>query len=64
MHGNLNIKYKMGDTVLGPTIKEKDLRVTISDNVQVLEQCGIAATKDNKILWLIRRKIIYKDKGN
>ena len=24
-HGNLNVNYKMGDTVLGTTVKEKDL---------------------------------------
>ena len=25
-HGNLDINYNMGDTVLGTTVKEKDLR--------------------------------------
>ena len=29
-HGNLDVNYKMGDTVLGITVKEKDLGVTIS----------------------------------
>ena len=29
-HRNLNIKYNMGDTVLGTTVKEKDLGITIS----------------------------------
>ena len=28
-HGNLNVNYKMGDTVLSTTVKEKDLGVTI-----------------------------------
>ena len=28
-HGNLDVNYKMGDAVLGTTIKEKDLGVTI-----------------------------------
>ena len=27
---NLDVNYKMGDTVLGTTVKEKDLGVTIS----------------------------------
>ena len=31
-HGNLNVNYKMGATVLGTTVKEKDLGVTISAN--------------------------------
>ena len=29
-HGNLDVNYKMGETVLGTTAKEKDLGVTIS----------------------------------
>ena len=42
-HGNLDVNYKMGDTVLGTTVKEKDLGVTISADIKVSEQCGIAA---------------------
>ena len=61
-HGNLNVNYKMGDTVLGTTVKEKDLGVTISADMKVSEQCGIAASKDNQILGLIRRNITYKGK--
>ena len=49
--------YEMGDTVLDTTVKEKDLRVTICADMKVSEQCGIAATKDNQILTLIRRNI-------
>ena len=59
-HGNLNENYKMGDTVLGTTVKEKDLGVTISADLKVSEQCGIAASKGNQILGLIRRNITYK----
>ena len=61
-HGNLNVNYKMGDTVLGTTVKEKDLGVTISADMKVSEQCGIAASKGNQILGLIRRNITYKGK--
>ena len=61
-HGNLNVNYKMGATVLGTTVKEKDLGVTISADMKVSEQCGIAASKGNKILGLIRRNITYKGK--
>ena len=39
-HGNLDVNYKMGDTVLGTTVKEKDLG-------KVSEQCGIAASMVN-----------------
>ena len=31
-HGNLDVNYKVGDTVLGTTVKEKDLGVAISNN--------------------------------
>ena len=58
----MNVNYKMGDTVLGTTVKEKDLGVTISAYIEVSEQCGIAASKRNQILGLIRRNITYKGK--
>ena len=44
----------MGDTVLGTTVKEKDL-VTISADMNVSEQCGI------QIIELIRRNITYTE---
>ena len=62
-HGNLDVRYKMGDTVLGTTAKEKDLGVTISADMKVSEQCGIAASNDNQILGLIRRNITYKEQS-
>ena len=40
-HGNLDVNYKMGDTVLGTTVKEKDLGVIISADMKVSERCGI-----------------------
>ena len=60
-HGNLDVNHKVGDTVLGTTVK-KDLGVPISVDVKVSEQCGIAASKGNKIIGLIRRNITYKEK--
>ena len=48
-HGNLDIIYNVGDTVLGNTIKEKDLGITISADMKV------AASNVNQILGLIRR---------
>ena len=32
-HGNLNVNHKMGDIVLGTTINEKDLGVTIHTDI-------------------------------
>ena len=49
----------MGGTVLNTTVKE----ITISADVKVSEQCGIAAAKGNQILVLIRRNIVYKEKN-
>ena len=61
-HGNEDAQYTMGDTVLNTTFKEKDLGLTISADMKVSEQCGIAAAKGNQILGLIRRNIVYKEK--
>ena len=61
-HGNMDEEYKMGDAVQGRTTHEKDLGVTFSADVKVSEQCGIAASKGNQILGLIRRTIMYKEK--
>ena len=49
-HGKLDINYQMGDTVLGSTVKENDLGVTISADIKVSVQCGIAASKGNQLL--------------
>ena len=46
-------EYKMGDK-MGKTTKENDLGVTFSADMKVSEQCGIAASKGNKIIGLIR----------
>ena len=62
-NGNLNVNYKMGDTVMGSTVKEKDLGVAISADMKVSEKYGIAASKGNQIIGLIRRNITYKGKS-
>ena len=61
-HGNMDEEYKMGVAVLGRTTQEKDLGITFCADMKVSEQCGIAASKGNKIIGLIRRTIIYKEK--
>ena len=52
----------MGDNVLDTTVKEKDLGITISADMKVSGQCGIAASKGNQIVGLIRRNVTYKGK--
>ena len=61
-HGNEDAQYTMGGTVLNTTLKEKDLGLTISADMKVSEQCGIAAAKGKQVLGLIRRNIVYKEK--
>ena len=46
---------------MGTILKEKDLCVTISADMKVSEQYGIAASNRNQILGLIRRNITYKE---
>ena len=55
--GNLYINYDMGYTVLCTTVKEKDLGITISADIKISKQCGIAASNGNTILGLIVRNI-------
>ena len=62
-HRNLHVNYDMRDTVLCTTEIEKDLGVTISADMKVSEQCGIATSKGNNILGLIRSNITYKEKS-
>ena len=58
-HGNVSKEYFMGNTIL---VNEKDLGDTVSADMTVAEQCGLAAAKGNQILGLIRRNITYRDK--
>ena len=62
-HRNLDVNYNMGNTILGITVKEKDLGITVSAGMKISEQCGIAASKGNQIVGLIIRNIAYKDKS-
>ena len=61
-HRNMDKEYKMGDAVLGKTTQEKDLGETFSADMKVSEQCRIAASKGNQIIWLVRRIVTYKEK--
>ena len=61
-HGNEDVHYTNGGTILNTTVKEKDLGLTICADMKVSEQCGIAAAKGNQILGLFRRNIVHKEK--
>ena len=47
-HGNLDVNYKMADTVLSTTVKEHYLGLTINVDMEVSEQCGFAVSKVNQ----------------
>ena len=47
-HGNEDAQYPMDNTVQNTTVEEKDLGLTISADMKVSEQCGIAAAKGNQ----------------
>ena len=49
-HGNLYEEYNIGDAVLGRTTQN----MTFSGDMKVSEQDGIAASKGNQILGLIK----------
>ena len=61
--GNTGMNYEMGGNILSKTMKEKDLGVSMNANMKVSEQCGIAASKGNQVLGIIRRNITYKEKS-
>ena len=47
-HGNVSKYYFISNTILGTSVKEKDLGVTVSADMTVSEQCGLAAPKEIK----------------
>ena len=52
----------MGGAVLNTTVKKKDLGLTISADMKILEQCGIAAANENQIVGLLKRNIVCKER--
>ena len=62
-HGNVSREYAMGNTILGTSVKQKDMGVTVSADMTVSEQCGLAAAKGNRILGVIRRNFTYMEKS-
>ena len=44
-HGNLDVNYKMGDTVIGTSVKENYLGIAICVDMKISEQCGFCSFK-------------------
>ena len=53
--GNTGMNYEMGGTILSKTVKEKYLGVSMNANMNVSEQCRIAASKGNQVRGMISR---------
>ena len=60
---NSKFEYEMGDRKLRVTEEEKDLGVIIHRSAKPSRQCIEAANKANKVLGLIRRTVISRDKN-
>ena len=58
----MDVNYKMGYTLLGTNLKENDIEVAINADTNVPDQCDIAPSKGNQIVWLTRRNITHKEK--
>ena len=48
--GNTDMNYEMEGTILSKTVKEKDLGVSMNANMNVSEQCRIAASSVTRFL--------------
>ena len=61
--GIKDVEYIISGTVLSNTIKERDLGLTISADMKVSEQCGIAASKGNLFIFINQAKYRVQGKG-
>lgn len=59
---NSNYNYMLKNKTMDITIKEKDLGITISNDLKFSDQCNIAYNKANKILGMVSRNFSYKTK--
>ena len=54
----------MSNTILGTSVKEKDLGINVSADTTVSEQCGLAAAKGNQILELKAKMATHTPTSN
>jgi hypothetical protein len=57
---NPHYQHKLGNNCIKASVSEKDLGITISNNLKFGEQCSVAAKKANKLVGLISRSFNYK----
>jgi len=59
---NKRFQYEMGGIVLRTTEEERDLGVIVNSSAKPSRQCAEAAGKANKVLGMIKRTIISREK--
>src|ERR1043165_1873829 len=59
---NKKLQYGMGGIILRETEEERDLGVIVNNNTKPSRQCAEAAKKANKVLGMIKRTIISREK--
>ena len=59
---NKEAEYKMGESVIKKSKKERDLGVFIASSGKSSEQCVLAVKKANSILGMIKRNIHFKSR--
>ena len=64
-HRTRELRCKLCDGRYGSRYcrKRKVFGLIISADMKVSDLCGIAASKSNHILWLIRRNITHREKS-
>ena len=60
---NKEFQYEMGGILLRNSEEERDLGVIVNSSTKPARQCAEAAKKANKVLGMIKRTIISREKG-
>jgi hypothetical protein len=61
-HNNRGEEFRIGTAVLKVTKEEKDLGVIVSDDLKVSKQCNKAASSANRMLGMVKRNFICRDR--
>ena len=62
-HKNKQYDYKLGDSALKKSVKEKDLGVEVDSSMKFSNQCNVAVKNANVTLGIIRRNIKSRKKN-